>query len=99
MQVCLEFPKLALQRLQTLANQHFVDADRLSLLDLRVHDLRRTVGSWLASSGASLPLIGKVLNHKTHQATQVYARFMLDPVRDALEQVAAQVQGTRANRS
>jgi integrase len=30
---------------------------------LRLHDLRRTVGSWLATSGASLPLIGKVLNH------------------------------------
>ena len=29
----------------------------------RVHDLRRTVGSWLAQSGKSLPLIGKVLNH------------------------------------
>ncbi len=30
--------------------------------DVRLHDLRRTVGSWLAQAGNSLPLIGRVLN-------------------------------------
>jgi integrase len=33
--------------------------------DVRLHDLRRTVGSWLAQAGNSLPLIGRVLNHTT----------------------------------
>ena len=33
--------------------------------DVRFHDLRRTLGSWLAASGESLQLIGKVLNTVT----------------------------------
>ena len=49
--------------------------------NLRIHDLRRTLGSWQARTGASLPIIGKSLNHKTHQATAIYARLDLDPVR------------------
>ena len=39
------------------------------LEDVRLHDLRRTVGSWLAQSGNSLPLIGKVLNHSNQSTT------------------------------
>ena len=35
------------------------------LTDVRVHDLRRTVGSRLVAQGASLPMIGKVLNHSS----------------------------------
>ena len=54
-----------------------------------MHDLRRTVGSWLAGQGASLPLIGKALGHSSTAATQVYARLNLDPVRAALERVSA----------
>ena len=53
--------------------------------DVRLHDLRRTVGSWLASNGSSLHLIGRVLNHSNPSTTQVYARFHDDPVRQALE--------------
>lgn len=49
--------------------------------DLRLHDLRRTLGSWQAATGASLPIIGKSLGHKSLSATQVYARLDLDPVR------------------
>ena len=60
-------------------------------LDLRLHDLRRTVGSWLATSGASLPLIGKVLNHSNASTTQVYARLGEDTVREAIEQHGARI--------
>ena len=49
--------------------------------DLRLHDLRRTLGSWQAATGASLPIIGKSLGHKSLAATQIYARLDLDPVR------------------
>jgi integrase len=52
--------------------------------DLRIHDLRRTLGSWQAKTGASLSIIGKSLNHKTHQATAIYARLDLDPVRQSV---------------
>jgi len=53
--------------------------------DVRIHDLRRTLGSWLVAAGASLPLIGKALNHSQAATTQIYARLQLDPVRLALE--------------
>jgi integrase len=57
---------------------------RAGLQNLRLHDLRRTLGSWQAATGASLPIIGKSLGHKSLAATQVYARLNLDPVRAAV---------------
>ena len=51
----------------------------------RIHDLRRTMGSWQAKTGASLPIIGKSLNHKSASTTSIYARLDLDPVRTAME--------------
>ena len=61
--------------------------------DVRLHDLRRTVGSWLAQSGNSLHLIGRVLNHSNQSTTAVYARFAQDHVRDALEAHGAKLMG------
>lgn len=58
------------------------------LEDVRIHDLRRTLGSWLVGRGASLPLIGRVLNHTQASTTQVYARLDVDGVRRALEENA-----------
>lgn len=55
------------------------------LEDVRIHDLRRTLGSWLVAAGASLPLIGKALNHSNQATTAIYARLQLDPVRAALD--------------
>jgi len=56
---------------------------------LRMHDLRRTLGSWQAAAGVSLPVIGKSLGHKSLQATAVYARLDLAPVRAAVHAAAA----------
>lgn len=56
---------------------------------LRIHDLRRTLGSWQARTGASLLVIGKSLNHKTHQATAIYARLDQDPVRQSVNTATA----------
>lgn len=64
--------------------------------DLHIHDLRRTLGSWLASSGTSLPIIGRVLNHKTPEATKVYARLIVAPVRNAMEEATAAMRRTGA---
>jgi integrase len=64
---------------------------KAKLEDVRIHDLRRTLGSWLAASGASLPLIGKALNHSQPSTTAIYARLHLDPVREALEANAAKM--------
>jgi integrase len=67
---------------------------RANLEDLRLHDLRRTVGSWLAMSGASLPLIGKVLNHSNPSTTAIYARLAEDAARAALEDYGRQILET-----
>jgi len=53
------------------------------------HDLRRTLGSWQARTGASLAIIGKSLNHKSQQATAIYARLDLDPVRQSVNTATA----------
>ena len=52
---------------------------------LRFHDLRRTLGSWQAIQGTSMTIIGKSLGHKSHQATAIYSRINLDPVRSSIE--------------
>lgn len=54
------------------------------LKDLKIHDLRRTLGSWQAAAGVSLPIIGKSLGHRTTTATAIYARMNLDPVRESV---------------
>jgi integrase len=58
---------------------------RAGLQDVRIHDLRRTLGSWQAATGSSLPIIGKSLNHKNPSTTAIYARLDIDPVRKSVE--------------
>jgi integrase len=53
--------------------------------DLRIHDLRRSLGSWSAITGASLPIIGAALGHKSQDSTTIYARLSVAPVRAAME--------------
>jgi len=84
-----------------IAGRHMINIDKAwrrirkaaNVEDVRLHDLRRTVGSWLAQGGNSLHLIGKVLNHKTTKTTEVYARFANDNVRSALESLGEQIVG------
>ena len=56
---------------------------RSGIENLRLHDLRRTLGSYQAINGSSLQIIGKSLGHKSMQSTQVYARLMNDPIRNS----------------
>lgn len=62
-----------------------------NLMDIRIHDLRRTFGSYQALTGASLPIIGKSLGHKSLAATQIYARMNLGPVRESVEKATRQM--------
>jgi integrase len=55
------------------------------LSDLRLHDLRRTMGSWQAITGSSLLVIGKSLGHKSVSATAIYARLNDGPVRESMQ--------------
>lgn len=66
--------------------------------DVRLHDLRRTVGSWLAQAGNSLHLIGRVLNHSNASTTAVYARFGQDHVRQAMEDHGKRLMGVAGKR-
>ena len=62
---------------------------RAGIKNLRLHDLRRTMGSWQAITGSSLSVIGKSLGHKSQAATAIYARLHLDPVRKSMENATA----------
>ena len=53
--------------------------------NLRLHDLRRTLGSYQAIAASSLQIIGKSLGHKSIMATQVYARLNADPIRESMQ--------------
>lgn len=64
---------------------------RAGVPDVRLHDLRRTVGSWLAQAGNDLHLIGRVLNHSNLATTQVYARFSQDVLHKALDDHGARI--------
>ena len=70
---------------------------RSGLSNLRMHDLRRSLGSWQAITGASLPIIGKSLGHTDQSATAIYARLTVDPVRASVNKatVAMMKAGTR----
>ncbi len=56
---------------------------------IRPHDLRRSLGSWQAATGASLPVIGKTLGHRNQSTTAIYARLNIDPVRESVDLATA----------
>jgi integrase len=58
--------------------------ERAGIENLRIHDLRRTLGSWLATQGESLLLIGKTLGHRSSGSTMTYSRLAVDPVKAAM---------------
>ena len=63
--------------------RHFLKAagiaERCSL-----HDVRRTLGSSLASSGISLPIISKALGHVSAQSARAYVHLDVEPARNAM---------------
>ncbi len=61
------------------------------LPDLRCHDLRRTLGSWQAMGGSSLPIIGKSLGHTSLSATAIYARLDNKTVADSVTRATDQI--------
>ncbi len=63
--------------------------ERAGLVDVRPHDLRRSLGSWMTMTGAGLPVVGKMLGHTRPSTTAIYARLAVDPVRSAVEAATA----------
>ena len=82
--VAVAKPNAALKIYALMASEVKIDLKPLDMRDIRVHDLRRTLGSWQANMNVSLAIIGRTLNHKSPQSTKVYARLSLDPVREAM---------------
>jgi len=66
------------------------------LRGLRIHDLRHSFASILASAGLSLPVIGPLLGHSNPSTTQRYAHLFDEPLRAASERVGAVVTTAEA---
>ncbi|MFO1413937.1 MAG: site-specific integrase [Burkholderiales bacterium] len=69
---------------------------RAELADLRLHDVRRTLGSWMVDTGATLAVIGKQLGHRDQKSTAIYARLDVEPVRAAVERAEQAMRGAAA---
>jgi integrase len=101
LQLISDLPSKAEKIYGSLANALNITEAAYDMTDLQIHDLRRTLGSWQAKTGSSLLIIGKSLNHKSTQATRIYARLDLDPVRNSVNTatqamfLAAEARGIR----
>jgi integrase len=62
------------------------------IVNLRLHDLRHSFASELVSSGASLPLIGSLLGHRSAASTYRYSHLYPDAQRAAVERVGAAIE-------
>ena len=76
-------PKRAWQRI----------VENSGIKDIRPHDLRRSLGSWMVNTGASIAIIGGALGHKDAKSTEIYARLATDPVKDAMEKAQGVMLG------
>ena len=64
---------------------------RMGVFDFHIHDLRRTLGSYMAITNASMPIISKALNHKSQVSTAIYARLSQDPIIEAVNNAAKMI--------
>ncbi|RPF98053.1 MAG: hypothetical protein CBC23_009290 [Rhodospirillaceae bacterium TMED63] len=55
--------------------------------DLRIHDLRHSLGTWLSMSGANLMVVKEILGHEDIRTTQRYVHIDEKATRAALETV------------
>lgn len=87
----------------TANGKHFVGVQKVwerirvkkeSLHDLRIHDLRHSFASMGLERGLSLPLIGKLLRHKSPATTARYAHLADDPAKLAADQVSNHIKAT-----
>lgn len=65
---------------------------RAGITDLHIHDLRRSLASWMANTGANVALIQSALNHQDVKTTlTVYARTRNDAELAAREKAHEQI--------
>ncbi len=82
----MEDPKRAFHRI----------CKRAGLGNIRIHDLRRTLASYMAMGGSSPYHIARMLGHRDMRATSVYARLDVGTVRDAAQAVCERWQSITA---
>jgi integrase len=69
------------------------------ITDLHLHDLRHAYASILASSGLSLPIIGRLLGHSQPSTTNRYAHLSDDPLRVATDRVGEIVTAAKTRQA
>ena len=53
-------------------------------LDLHVHDLRRSLGSWMLMNGVDIAVVSRTLGHKSIAVTEkVYAHLLPEKISNA----------------
>ena len=85
--------------------QHLVNIDKswsrirkaAKIEDVRLHDLRRTVGSWLTKDSVDLNQIKEALRHASISTTLTYARLGEDPAREAMESHGERIMEVAGN--
>jgi integrase len=60
--------------------------------NMRMHDLRHSHATFLASGGSSLLVIGQLIGHRTAAATKRYAHLLNDPLVEATERVGEMIE-------
>ena len=69
---------------------------RAGLEGLHLHDLRHSFASVGAGAGLGLPIIGRLLGHKSLDSTARYAHLDADPVRRASNAIGATIAAAMA---
>lgn len=69
---------------------------RAGLADVRLHDLRHTVGTYAGQVGANAYLVRDLLGHKTLAMTNRYVSRDADPLKDLAEQVESRIAAAMA---
>jgi integrase len=65
---------------------------------VRIHDLRHSYASILASAGLSLPIIGALLGHTQAATTHRYAHLFADPLLEATTRVSTLLEALAEDR-
>jgi integrase len=68
-----------------------LDTVKLTLSDVRPHDLRHSFASFGAAGGLSLFMIGKLLGHKDEGTTARYSHLIGDPMREAANLIGSKI--------
>jgi integrase len=66
---------------------------------LHLHDCRHLFGSFLASSGTSLYIVGRLLGHSRPTTTQRYAHLVEDPLREQTERWGTAITASKSGKT